>query len=353
MSKKDSRGELIFPRYVNFLKENRTKEQAIEIFESRIKDSYEVYSKFKQNFIERDCPVCGNNDNRNLPKFHNRYEVKECLFCTTKFVSPCPGLDALTYYYNECNCNGLFGNLLRSRNKSGNIIISERIEFILNLIDEYFKDSDLIRILEIGCGSGVFLSEIKEGIRSKFPDKKFLLHGIDIDATAIQKSVDSEIYLSAESAESYVANTKEKYDLVLHFELIEHLQNPYDFMISVKNLLNQNGLHHFHTPNANGFDNIAIGYNEFRPLAHGIFPPMHLQSFTPMNIVHFSLRTGFKVIQVDTPGNFDIDIVRNFLSGADPYFKSIALIPEDYLAIFQNWLKKLNSSSHLRVTLRV
>lgn len=352
MSKKDSQEVSVFPRYVNFLKENRTKEQAIEIFENRIKDSSEVYSKFKQNFFERDCPVCGNNDNRSLPNFHDRYGVKECLFCTTKFVSPCPAMDALTYYYNECKCNALFGNLLRSRNKSGNIIISERIEFILNLIDEHFKDSDLIRILEIGCGSGVFLSEIKEVLREKFPNKKILLHGIDIDLTAIQKSVDSEISLSAESAESYVSNTKERYDLVLHFELIEHLQNPYDFMISVKNLLNQNGLHHFHTPNANGFDNIAIGYNEFRPLAHGIFPPMHLQSFTPMNIVHFSLRTGFKVVQVDTPGNFDIDIVRNFLSSADPYFENVALIPENYLAIFQSWLKKLNSSSHLRVTLK-
>jgi 2-polyprenyl-3-methyl-5-hydroxy-6-metoxy-1,4-benzoquinol methylase len=170
-----------------------------------------------------------------------------------------------------------------------------------------------IRILEIGCSSGAFLSELKESLSSVGMLDKCILAGIDIDETAVRKNVDSSIEIYAVGAEEYAKSSEEKYDLIIHFELIEHLQNPFSFMQSVAKLLTPNGLHHFHTPNGNGFDNQALGYNEFRALAHGIFPPMHLQAFTPQNIVHFSIRSGFKVVQIDTPGNFDVDIVKSFL----------------------------------------
>ena len=139
--------------------------------------------------------------------------------------------------------------------------------------------------------------------------------------------------------------------MIIHFELIEHLIDPFTFMKKIKSLLKDGGLHHFQTPNANGFDNKALGYNEFRPLAHGIFPPMHLQSFTPMNIMHFSLRSGFRLVQVDTPGNFDVDIVKVFGSNVSHPFIGLDLVPKKYLAIFQNWIRNLNASSHMRITL--
>lgn len=181
---------------------------------------------------------------------------------------------------------------------------------------------------------------------------KFKFFGIDIDANSIAMNVDPEIDLKAASAESLAESVTDKFDLVLHFELIEHLQDPYRFMKSVRKLMADGGLHHFHTPNGNGFDNIAIGYNEFRPLAHAIFPPMHLQAFTPVNILHFAIRSGFKIVQIDTPGSFDVDIVKCFPVQDESSFSILGQIPDDYLALFQNWLQKLNASSHMRVTLK-
>lgn len=84
-------------------------------------------------------------------------------------------------------------------------------------------------------------------------------------------------------------------------------------MVATKKLMSDGGLHHFHTPNALGMDNQALGYNSFRALAHGIFPPMHLQAFTPQNIGHFAMRSGYSIVQMDTPGNFDVDMVANWL----------------------------------------
>lgn len=342
-----------FPSYTSFLRINRTLEQTEQIFNQRIKDAEEVFQKFSKTFRTRRCPVCDESKQRELTPFHNLYGVAECKTCLTQYVNPCPSIEALTYYYNECKSNGLFNDLVRNGLKSRQNILSNRVNFVATLIQNNFKNQDSINVLEIGCGSGVFLSELKNQLTKTVQDIKLIYNGIDIDRTAISKNVDSTLNLVAASAEDFASSSEQKFDLVLHFELIEHLQDPYSFMRSVRNLLTENGIHHFHTPNATGFDNRALGYNAFRPLAHGIFPPMHLQAFTPQNIMHFAIRSGFQLLQVDTPGEFDVDIVKTFLRRDDQDFGLIHEIPEPYLAVFQHWLKLLCASSHMRVTLSI
>ncbi len=80
---------------------------------------------------------------------------------------------------------------------------------------------------------------------------------------------------------------------------------------------------------------------------------MHLQAFTPQNMVHFAIRTGYKVLQIDTPGNFDVDIVANTLSAESTSspFVYVHSLSKEQLAVFQHWLKVLGASSHMRCTL--
>lgn len=342
-----------FPHYVSFLKQNRTFDQANQIYQQRISDAQEIFTKFSRTFFSRDCPACGSSLKRDLPPFQNIYLVKACNSCLTQYVDPCPSLEALTYYYNECKCNALLGDLLRSRHNTKNIILSERTEFVLDLISRQFSGRNTIRVLEIGCSSGAFLAELKDAAKVRFEELEIIYFGIDIDKIAVSKNLDPEITLYSTSAEAFAASSNDTFDLILHFELIEHLQDPFSFMKSIQRLLSKSGLHHFHTPNANGLDNKALGYNDFRPLAHGIFPPMHLQAFTPMNITHFALRSGFNVLQIDTPGNFDVDIVKTFGESAVAPFQYVQDIPDEFLAVFQQWLKILSASSHMRVTLTV
>jgi 2-polyprenyl-6-hydroxyphenyl methylase/3-demethylubiquinone-9 3-methyltransferase len=341
------------PKYISFIKENRTLDQASQIYNQRIADSKIVYERFSDEFITRSCPVCNDHAKEKLPSFHNLYGVVRCQNCLTQYVDPCPSLNALAFYYNTCSCNALLGKLYRSRHNSGNLILSDRTQYIIDLIKTYFEPGKHLNILEIGCSSGAFLSELKDALTSQKLPYQYTLHGIDIDEQAIKKSVDTDISLQAISAESYSEHSTEKYDLVLHFELIEHLSDPHSFMKSIKSLLNHGGLQHFHTPNANGFDNQAMGYNDFRALAHGLFPPMHLQAFTPQNLTHFALRSGFQMVNMDTPGNFDVDIVVNTLpKDSNSPFRFIHNFTQDQLAIVQSWLKLLCGSSHLRCTLR-
>jgi len=106
---------------------------------------------------------------------------------------------------------------------------------------------------------------------------------------------------------------------------------------------------YFHTPNALGLDNRALTYNDFRPLAHGIFPPMHLNAFTTQNISHFLIRCGFNIEKIETPGNFDVDIVRQFCEVENDYSVINEINDEKSLAILQHVIKALGASSHLAV----
>lgn len=343
--------ETKMPEYVDFLKHNRTKEQAKKIYEQRLLDAREIYDKYEDGFFERPCPICGTDEYSELDKFDNRYSVALCRSCATKYVNPCPSLDALNYYYNNCECNNQLGDLLRSRIGKKSIIMSDRHSEVVDLIKQLLKTKSHINILEVGCSSGVFLAELSSGLEQENLSKQVTMTGIDIDEDAVKKSVSADVELVYCSVEEFCNINSNKYDLVLHFELIEHLSDPFLFMKSISQLLCSGGKTYFTTPNADGFDNLALGYNDFRPIAHGIFPPMHLQAFTPRNIVHFLLRSGIKVEKIETPGNFDVDQVRRFIDpNKSSPFSYIKEMDEKTLAIIQSWLKLLGASSHLSIT---
>lgn len=337
------------PSYISFLKENRTRSQAEEIYAQRIKDSEEVFNKFSDEFIERVCPACGEQEYTQLEKFNGQYGVVSCAKCSSNYVNPSPNLDALDYYYNNCECNNQLGNLLKERVGKKGVILSERTTLVLEIINRLLENKPKIRILDVGCNSGAFLCELKQALMDENYASKVSLEGIDIDKAAIQTPVDEEIRLHHSSAEEFVSKSEHKFDLILHFELIEHLHDPYEFCCALYKLLNDKGLMYFHTPNALGLDNTALSYNEFRPLAHGIFPPMHLNAFTTQNITHFLIRCGFNITKISTPGNFDVDIVRQFGS-KEGKLSVINEIPDEVsFAILQHVLRELGSSSHLAV----
>ena len=337
------------PHYISFLKENRTKEQALEIFNQRIKDSIEVYNKFSEEFVKRDCPICGSVHYRELEKFNEQYGVVECSKCSSMFVNPSPNLAALEFYYNNCECNKQLGSLLRERVGKKGVILSERTSIVLSLIDELLKTKPQLKVLEVGSNSGAFLHELREGLIAKECLDSVSFIGIDIDETAVNNPVDNNISLFHSSAEDFLGKSQQSFDLILHFELIEHLHNPFEFCCALYELLNKEGLMYFHTPNALGLDNQAMNYNDFRPLAHGIFPPMHLNAFTTQNVSHFLIRSGFNVRKIETPGNFDVDIVRQFCEEGSELSVISKIKDEQSLAILQFVLRTLGASSHLAV----
>jgi len=332
---------------------NRTYKEAAEIYAQRLIDAKIIFEKHHQNFSYRSCPVCGSSDVYHLDPFHETYGVDRCCVCQTAFVNPAPNAEALKDYYNNAPSNLMLDQRYRARSKEKKtFILDDRVDVVLELLHT-FDSKKTVRILEVGCGSGGFLSRLSSVLSAGTYGQKVNLSGIDIDENAILACVDKRLQLTCCSAEAYVKRQSSQYDIVLHFELIEHLVDPYAFIRDVRKLLKPGGFTVFTTPNASGLELVSSGYNKFRLLAHGIFPPMHLNAFSAYNMTHFAIRSGFHLFRIRTPGKLDVDMISLTRDERDDAGVR-AIAPLDYHAkgIIQYLISYLNASSHMECIFR-
>ncbi|MBT4732754.1 methyltransferase domain-containing protein [Candidatus Woesearchaeota archaeon] len=259
-------------KYYDF-SSNRSITEAKKILTQRILDASSIYKQYKSEFIKRNCPVCNSSDSKNVDYFYDMYGIDECKTCSSLFVNPCPNIEALSDYYQNSLCNRQLSSVIKKRYDSDDFINDDRLVVIAESIKNIKNNTRTIKILEIGCNNGTFLSKLRQYCEQAYPDIEFELFGVDIDKTAINNSVDEKLNLFCGLAEDITKEHKDEYDLIVHFELIEHLINPRLFVKSIHNMLVKGGKMVFTTPNICGLDNQALSYNNTRYLAHSIFPP--------------------------------------------------------------------------------
>jgi len=127
----------------------------------------------------------------------------------------------------------------------------------LRLIHSIKKSGSL---LEIGCGRGLLLKKLK---------RDYLVKGIDISRSAI-KSASKFI----EKNRLKVMNIEEsqingRYDVILAFDVLEHLKNPKRAIIKIRNSLKKEGVLILSVPNNYGFfGKIITSYFNFIDRTH-------------------------------------------------------------------------------------
>lgn len=130
------------------------------------------------------------------------------------------------------NKNGPYG-LLHTMNPL-------RIFFIKNAIIDNFKNisNDNINILDIGCGGGITCESLcKEG---------FKITGVDPSEESIlvakEHAKRSNLNINYYVASPESLSTDNKFDVVISLEVIEHVQNPKDFIEICQSLLKKDGV---------------------------------------------------------------------------------------------------------------
>ena len=109
----------------------------------------------------------------------------------------------------------------------------------LKFFDEFLLSGK--RVLEIGCSSGYMLLPLKEkglNVVGIEPSNKF-------SAFLTSKSI--PVYNSMESL-SNSSNTHNKFDLVMHFFVLEHIRNPIDFLSKALDFVDEGGRMVFEVP---------------------------------------------------------------------------------------------------------
>ncbi|MEF9940872.1 MAG: methyltransferase domain-containing protein [Lachnospiraceae bacterium] len=338
--------------------ENRTEEERINIYNQRIKDAIELYQKYHTEFVDRDCPFCEYHMSQEEAKefaqerFHNTYEVVCCKHCNSLYVNPCPTQEMLNEYYMYGKCNELLEEVYKKRaKKKSSDILDSRVICIAKYIENIKKDE--IKLLELGCSSGGFLYRLKEYLKFIDSNKKVRLVGVDTNRGAIESNTDQELELYFGTAEEFLRTTDICFDIVWHTELIEHIINPGELFQMLYKKMNKGAYMIFTTPNAYSLEMKTLSYNAPRPLAPSIFPPMHLNAFSTINVSHFAIKHGFSVVTIETPGEFDLDMLElQRESNNNEMVLDILKMDENTKGLVQAILAKTGGSSHMRCVLQ-
>lgn len=119
--------------------------------------------------------------------------------------------------------------------------------FAFRLLKKYLSQRHDLDVLEIGTGSGFFLDFAKES----FPNSRFW--GVEYDQRLLDETVSRAPYakIIQGNAENFDLG-QGRYDLVVSFQVIEHLYNPSAMLENVRGHLKPGGILLVTTPNLSG-----------------------------------------------------------------------------------------------------
>jgi len=296
--------------------------------------------RYQDEFVIVNCPACDSDNFTFVFKKHNIQYV-QCNVCKTMFVNPRPTQKILNLFYSTSKGIDYWNKFIfpATENTRKKNIFMPRVKHILQICKKYNISTGTL--MDVGAGFGTFC-EILENIKifrrviavepSPTLANTCKIKGLDVIETPIE-----DVTLELECV-----------DVIVSFEVIEHLFRPFVFLERCKFFLKKGGILVVTCPNVEGFDILTLKDRS----DNTSFP--HLNFFNPQSIALLVERCGFEVLEVITPGELDAELVRKkVLSGAydissQSFLKQILIDDWDRLGIpFQKFLADNNLSSHM------
>ena len=143
------------------------------------------------------------------------------------------------------------------------------------------------RILDVGCSCGVFMRCLKDlGYGN--------VQGIEINPQAAEAG-SNELGVPIISSPVESLPDSEKFDLILAFALLEHVQDPKALLGMLKNRLEKGGSVFFIVPNFSSLLRSVMGKKWL-----WYMPPLHLHHFTIQSMQKMIVARGFKILKLTT-----------------------------------------------------
>ena len=150
-----------------------------------------------------------------------------------------------------------------------------------------FFGSRPIKVLDIGCGNGDFLNTMK----NNFNVEDAL--GVDISPAAVELCKKNNIRATTLPLSSITFHP----NLVTAAHLLEHIDNPREFIQQINSILEKNGFLIMSLPNTGG-----LGRRLFGKYWHGFSIPRHLVNYNKKTIEELLKNTSLKIVSYRTRG---------------------------------------------------
>lgn len=284
------------------------------------------------------CVACGGERLEEEFKKHG-FTYSSCQDCGTLFQSPRPSIEAFEAFYRDSVSSRywaeeFFPAVAEARREK---IFRPRVERLANLCRN--KNITIERIIDVGAGYGIFLDEW----RKTNPSNQMLAvepsESLAGECRAKGFEVVEEIAENVSGYNSYA-------DLVVCFEVLEHVYDPLAFVQTLARLVKPGGYVFVSTLCIDGFD-IQTLWDK----SNSIFPPHHINFLSVAGFERLFARAGLIDVDVSTPGQLDVDIVRNAIKREPDLmngqrFLSRIVADQDIAVNFQNFLAANRLSSH-------
>lgn len=269
----------------------------------------------------------------------NNFAYSSCIDCGTLFQSPRPSIAAFEAFYRNSVSSRywaeeFFPAVAEARREK---IFRPRVERLAKLCRT--KNISVERLIDVGAGYGIFLDEW----RKENPVTQIL-------AVEPSESLAAECRTKGFNVVEEIAENVSGYnnhaDLVVCFEVLEHVYDPLSFVQTLSQLAKPGGYVFVSTLCVDGFD-IQTLWDK----SNSIFPPHHINFLSVNGFKSLFARAGLTEVDVATPGQLDVDIVRNAFKRAPDLmtaqrFLRHVLADQDVATNFQDFLAANCLSSH-------
>ena len=276
-------------------------EDALELLEKMI-------VKRENELPHKPCPVCLAN-NPFIPSSRYRfYNSTICQNCEAEYAYPRKTMDYNEAYFLDSTESGdKYSDYISTKDAD-----SLYISFISN--PRFHKVRECLEVmpikktlLDVGCANGFFVRYAKS--------IGFSAYGIDVSKAAInygRKYFKLTTIEVCSDLKKLPKRFPKYFQVITAFEVIEHLENPYDFVRSVYELLENGGIFIFSTPNRDMLGR-KLGLKDERQFflpGHRDSPPGHLTRFTAKSHKILVEQLGFHVLWQYTVPPLSGDILR-------------------------------------------
>jgi len=296
-------------------------------------------------FVEVPCPACGAHGG--APAIRKwGFTWLACDGCATRYMSPRPSEDVMSGYYADSEnyaywAEHIFPASEATRRDKVNRPWRERI---IGYCDDFGVPCGTL--VEVGPGFGTFAALATAS--SAFARVVGVEPTPQMAAACRERGVEV-LEARIEDAGARVPAA----DVLVAFEVIEHLFAPARFIADCTRIVRPGGLLVLSCPNSAGFDIATLG------AASLAVDPEHVNLFTPGSLSGLLERHGFEIVSATTPGRLDAEFVREaVLAGnldldGQPLLRRVLVDEwEDLGGPFQAFLAQNGLSSHMWIAAR-
>ena len=298
----------------------------------------------RDQWVEVSCPAC---QETSFEAYGDKDDIAyvSCNACGTIYTNPRPNLTLLHEFYSQSENYAFWNEHIFPATETARRerIFKPRAARLDQLCNKFEIQGGTF--LEIGAAFGTFCQEVDRLQRFK------QVVGVEptpgLAATCRQRGIETrECFVEQIEGQGFART-------ISAFEVIEHLFAPQDFITTCERLLEPGGLLILSCPNAQGFDVATLG------LQSGTFDHEHLNYFNPSSLSNLVEACGLEVLEVQTPGQLDVDLVRNAVQQGrcdlshQPFLQSVIVDRFEELGkSFQEYLSDHCMSSHLWIVAR-